>query len=69
MRKLFPKNIDTWGRWLRLTMGILLLGIAYCKMSWIILAFAVFVIFEALMSWCVVYHILGKTSCSIKKKR
>lgn len=68
MRKLFPKNINTWGRWFRGAIGILLLAYAYWKMSWIALIFGVFTIFEACMSWCVLYHILGKSSCPIKKK-
>jgi hypothetical protein len=63
-----PKNIDNTGRWIRCAIGILLLGFAYWKMSWILLILALFVLFESLMSWCVVYHILGKNSCPIKKK-
>ena len=63
-----PKNIDTAGRLIRATLGVLLLAFAYWKMSWIALIFGLFTLFEALMSWCVVYHLLGKTSCPVKKK-
>ncbi len=63
-----PKNIDISGRILRGSIGILLLAIAYWKMSWIILIFGLFTLFEALMSWCVVYHILGINKCPVKKK-
>ena len=64
-----PKNIDTSGRWIRGSIGVLFLVFAYWKMSWIALIFGLFTLFEAFMSWCVVYHILGKTSCPIKRKK
>jgi hypothetical protein len=63
-----PKNINTSGRWLRGIIGVLLLVMALWKMSWILLIAGAFTLFEAMMSWCVVYHILGKSSCPIKKK-
>ena len=62
------KNINTTGRILRFVIGVLLLVFAYLKMSWILLFFALFVFFEVLMSWCILYQILGKSSCSIRKK-
>lgn len=49
-------------------MGAGLLALAYWKMSWILLIIGLFVLFESFMSWCVVYQILGKNSCPIKKK-
>lgn len=63
------KNIDTPGRIFRLLLGILLLIYAYWKMSWIALALSLFTFFEAAMSWCIVYQILGKKSCPIKKEK
>ncbi len=63
-----PKNIGPAGRVLRGSIGVALLGYAYWKLSWIALIFGLFTLFEALMSWCVLYHILGKSSCPIKKK-
>ncbi len=63
------KNINTTGRLLRLSVGILLLMYAYWQRSWIALVFAIFTLFEALMSWCVVYQILGIRSCRVKKKK
>ncbi len=65
--KLSP-NINTPGRVIRFLFALLLLGLAYWRGSWILLAAAAFVFFESLMSWCVVYQILGKNSCPIKKK-
>ncbi|HUD00805.1 MAG TPA: DUF2892 domain-containing protein [Rhabdochlamydiaceae bacterium] len=60
------KNIGTPGRLIRLAIGILLLGYAYWQMSWIALVLALFTFFEAFMSWCILYQILGKNSCPRK---
>jgi Protein of unknown function (DUF2892) len=38
-------------------------------MSWIALIAGLFTLFEALMSWCVLYQILGKSECPVKKKK
>jgi hypothetical protein len=61
------KNIGTPGRLLRLSLSLLCFALAYWKGSWIALSLALFVLFEALFSWCVVYHFLGKTSCKLDK--
>jgi len=63
------KNIDTTGRIIRLMLALLLLIYAYWKMSWIALIAALFVLFESIMSWCVIYQLLGKNSCPIDKKK
>jgi hypothetical protein len=60
------KNIGTPGRLFRLAIGVLLLGYAYWHMSWIALILALFTFFEAFMSWCILYQILGKNSCPRK---
>lgn len=60
---MLQKNINTTGRILRLSLGILLLAYAYWQTSWVALAFSLFTFFEALMSWCIIYQILGKKSC------
>ena len=62
------KNIDFSGRLIRLVVALFLLAIAYWKGSWILFAAALFVLFESLAGWCVLYQILGKNSCSVKKK-
>lgn len=62
------KNIGTKDRLIRLGISLILFALAYWKDSWILLFFALFTLFEALMSWCVLYQILGKSSCPIKKK-
>ncbi len=62
------KNIDASGRWMRGIIGTLFLGIAYWKMSWIALIIGLFTLFEAAMSWCILYQILGKSSCRKKSR-
>lgn len=61
------KNIGTADRLLRLAIAIVLLLLAYWKGSWILLVAGIFVLFEAASSWCVMYQLLGKSSCPIKK--
>ncbi len=68
MKIKFPKNLDKTGRLIRLALGILLFIYAVWKMSWIALLAALFVCFESLMSWCVIYQILGKNSCGVSRK-
>lgn len=62
------KNIGTKDRLLRLLIAILLLAYAWWQRSWIALAFAIFTLYEAVASWCVLYQILGKNSCDIDRK-
>lgn len=62
------KNLGISGRCLRLAIALLLLGYAYWQSSYLALAFALFTFFEAWMSWCVVYQILGINHCPTKKK-
>ena len=60
------KNIGKPDRILRLIVGLLLLVWAYVQMSWILLILGLFTLFEASMSWCILYQILGKSSCPRK---
>ena len=62
------KNIDFSGRLIRLIIALFLLAISYWRADWIIFAVALFVLFESFVGWCALYQILGKNSCSIKKK-
>ncbi len=65
------KNIGTLDRFLRLGLGIVLLILAYWKgggwMSWILVVAGIFCVFEAAISWCLLYQIFGKNSCPTKK--
>ncbi len=57
------KNIGTTDRILRLIIAILLLISAWWESSYILLAISLFVFYEAVASWCILYQILGKNSC------
>ena len=61
------KNLGTVDRLIRLAIALALLVYAYVQGSWTLFFASLFVFFEALMSWCIVYQLLGKSSCPIKK--
>lgn len=57
------KNIGTPDRLLRLAIALSLLALAYFRSSWFLAAAGVFVLYESLAGWCILYHFLGKNSC------
>lgn len=57
------KNLGTADRLIRLGIGVIVLIFAWWQMSWISLGVALFIFYEALASWCILYQILGKSSC------
>ena len=57
------KNLNAQGRWLRTVIGLAVLAYAMWQNSWIALAAAAFIFFEAWISWCVIYQILGINQC------
>jgi len=63
------KNIGMADRVLRFSFGVILLSFAWWQHSWIAFAFALFCFYEALMSWCVLYQLLGKNSCPIDRQK
>ncbi len=66
---MFKKNIGTKDRVIRLVIAIILLGYAAWQKSMICLAAGLFTLYEAVASWCIMYQILGKSSCPINKKK
>jgi hypothetical protein len=62
------KNIGTTDRIIRLIIAILLLIYAWWQSSWIALGFSLFTFYEAIASWCILYQLLGKSSCPIDKE-
>lgn len=62
------KNIGTEDRLLRLALAVLILLFSWWQASWIAFAASLFVFYEALAGWCVLYQILGKNSCPIDKR-
>jgi hypothetical protein len=65
---MFRKNLGPFGRLIRLALSAFLFYYAYENRSYIALGFAVFTLYEALFSWCIVYQILGINQCPIDKK-
>ena len=65
----FKKNIGRFDRLLRLGIAVILFVLADWKESWLLLVLALFTLYEACASWCVLYQILGKSSCPVKKKK
>jgi hypothetical protein len=63
------KNIGTKDRILRLIIAILLFGYAFWEGSWIAFAAGVFTLLESLFSWCILYQIMGKSTCPIHRKK
>lgn len=61
------RNIGTADRLVRLSIAILLFLLAYFLKSWIALLLGLFTLFEAAYGWCVMYQILGKSSCPYDK--
>jgi Protein of unknown function (DUF2892). len=64
---LFKKNLGTSGKILRGILALLLFAYAFWAKSWIALIFAIFTLFEAFMSWCILYQLMGKNSCPIDR--
>ncbi len=60
------KNMGTPDRLLRLAIAVVLLILAYWKMSWVLLLAGLFVVFESVFSWCLFYQIIGRNSCPRK---
>jgi hypothetical protein len=65
-QNMLKKNIDRRGKMIRFITAILLLLLAIWLRSWIFFFVSLFVFFEALMNWCVVYQLLGKSSCPVE---
>lgn len=59
------KNLDRTGRIIRFILAIMVLIYSWWASSWLALAAAIFIFYEALAGWCVIYQILGKNSCPI----
>lgn len=64
---MFKKNLDLPGRVIRATLGLILITIGLFLKSWSLSLIALFVLIEALMSWCILFAFLGINKCKIKK--
>ena len=63
------KNIGIPDRLLRLAFALALFLFAYWQSSWISFGFGVFTLYEVCASWCVLYQLLGKSTCPIKRDK
>lgn len=62
-------NIGKKDRIIRLVIAIALFAYAAFQKSYLALGAAIFTVYEALAGWCILYQILGKSSCPISKKK
>ena len=65
---MLTKNLNWQGRLVRFVLGVVVLGYAVWQNSWIALLLAAFIFFEAFMSWCILYQILGINHCPRERK-
>lgn len=66
---MFTKNLNANGRLIRAILAVLLLAYAILEKSWLSLLLSLFVFFEAYMSWCVLYQLLGINHCPVDKDK
>ncbi|MGZ3634092.1 MAG: YgaP family membrane protein [Parachlamydiaceae bacterium] len=59
------KNIGTPDRLWRFGFGVLFLFLSWWYASWVVFAIALFMFYQAITSWCVLYQLIGKNSCPI----
>lgn len=65
---MMQKNIGPADRVIRALIGLFFLMGAWVYSSWILLAVALFCFYEAIASWCLMYQLMGKSSCPIDKE-
>lgn len=69
MLQLIPKNLGTRDRVIRLSIAVGLALLAIWLQSWILVLITLFVLFEGLYGWCVVFQLLGKNSCPVPQEK
>ncbi len=62
------KNIGKSDRIIRFILACGLFVLAFWLQSWILAAFGLFTLYEALASWCVLYQLIGKNTCPLSTK-
>ncbi len=65
------KNIGTADRILRFIMGLILVGLIIFVVNTLVVKvilgiIAAFCFFQALMSWCALYQLMGKNTCPME---
>jgi hypothetical protein len=59
------KNMGMPDRIVRFVLACMLLLYAWWQSSWIALGVSLFVFYEALASWCVLYQLIGRNTCPL----
>lgn len=67
MNRVTTKNLGTPDRIVRTVLGLILIVIGATSQNPILILIGLFTLYEALSSWCVLYALLGKNTCPIKK--
>lgn len=69
------KNIGHFDRFVRLALGVgaviagLYIAYSFGRVTGAIVVLAgVFIVYEALVGWCILYKILGKNTCPISER-
>lgn len=60
------KNIGTTDRIIRISLGIILIGVGYYTRSGMLVLGGLFSVYEGVSSWCVLYQFLGVNTCGLK---
>ncbi|MCH9811261.1 DUF2892 domain-containing protein [bacterium] len=63
------KNMGLPDRIVRLVIALLLFAYGVWQGSWIAYFIGLFVVFEYAFSWCIVYQLMGKSTCKYKPKK
>jgi hypothetical protein len=63
------KNIGIPDRLTRFALAVLILLYSWWQSSWIAFTISLFVFYEALAGWCVLYQLIGKNSCPIDQDK
>lgn len=64
---MLKKNLNKTGRLLRFVTAVVLFILSLVFKNFTLLLVGAFVLFEALFSWCILYHFLGINKCKLKK--
>lgn len=65
---IFGKNLGQRDRVIRGIISAVLFVAAFYTQSWILLLFGLFTLFETVMSWCVLYQLMGINTCPLKRE-
>ena len=62
------RNLNRTDKLWRLLLALICLILALWQSSWLLTAIGVFILAEVMLSWCVIYQMIGKNNCPIDRK-